>query len=130
MGLDITIAKGKVHPNYLQSMSEGEAIGCGLKYDGRDIVQISGGVYDARRMYRVRDALVAVMDNASESEYHLLTPRRVIDLRDTAKRYADMLIGNPGDVYYDELDKLRELQHCMESILSDESEDYYFAIWG
>jgi hypothetical protein len=131
MGLDISIVKGTVHPEYLQKMVEGETIGCGLRYGGVEIVESWGCVYDARKQYRVRDALVAALQSRAESEYHLLTQQRCIDIRDTSKRYADMLVGNPEDVYYDELDSLRKLSATMDLILKDDDDEaVFFAIWG
>lgn len=41
MGLDITLVKGTVHPNYLTGMEKGETIGSGLQFDGSDIITVT-----------------------------------------------------------------------------------------
>lgn len=130
MGLDITINEGTVHPKFLDTMLKGDCIGCGDMFEGEYIVQVTGEVYYQRKMYRVRDALCKGLNDKSESEYHLITPERAIAIRDVAKRFADMLIGNPSDTYYDELGPLRELSAVMDTIANDTSGSRYFAIWG
>lgn len=130
MGLDITIVKGTVHPNYLESMQKGDTIGCGLMFDNQSIVQPTGDVYYKRRMYKVRDVLIKSLNNASESEYHLLTPERVTTIIGHAMREADALSKSPGDVYFDEIQPLLDLAMCMHDIQKDEGDELHFAIWG
>lgn len=130
MGLDITIVKGRVHPSHLPDMQMGKTVGPALTFDGQEIVQVTTDVYYQRRMYKVRDVLVKVLNNGSESEYHLLTPSRVTDIIDEATHEAKCLSGSPGDVYFDEVQPLLDLASCMREIQRDEGDELYFAIWG
>jgi len=130
MGLDITLVKGRVHPNYLSAMVQGEAIGCGLKYKDTDIVTVTDDVYYQRRMYTVRDVLKEALGNASESEYHLLTPERMAKIIELAREKSEYLEVRPTDIYHDEVRPLCELILAVEAAQRDESDELYFAIWG
>jgi len=130
MGLDITIVKGRVHPSHLPDMQMGKTVGPGLLFDGQEIVQVTTDVYYQRRMFKVRDVLVKVLNNGSESEYHLLTPSRVSGIIDEATNEAKRLSGLPDDTYFDEVQPLLDLASCMREIQRDEEDELYFAIWG
>lgn len=130
MGLNINIFKGRVHPKDLTELQLGGSIGCALKRDDQDIVQITKGVYFQRRMYMVRDVLVKVLNNGSTAEYHLLTPSRVSGIIDEATRVAARLSVSPDDTYFDEVQPLLDLASCMREIQRDEGDELYFAIWG
>lgn len=130
MGLDITLVKGTVHPNYLAGMEKGETIGSGLQFDGGDIITVTSDVYYQRRMYVVRDVLKAALGNASESEYHLLTPERMTKIIELAREKSEYLEARPTDIYHDEVRPLCDLIKVVESAQRDESDELYFAIWG
>ncbi|QXO11069.1 hypothetical protein pEaSNUABM54_00243 [Erwinia phage pEa_SNUABM_54] len=130
MGLDITLVKGTVHPNYLARMEQGETIGAGLKFDGGDIITVTEDVYYQRRMFMVRDVLKAALGNASESEYHLLTPERMTKIIDLAREKSNYLEARPSDVYHDEVQPLCDLILAIDTAQRDESDELYFAIWG
>lgn len=78
----------------------------------------------------VRDVLKAALGNASESEYHLLTPVRMSKIIELAREKSEYLEARPTDIYHDEVRPLCDLIKAVESAQRDESDELYFAIWG
>jgi hypothetical protein len=133
MGLDITVGYAEVQPEAIIPMQKGESYGCGLLSGttGKVLVTMVDEAVYYRRIYTVRDVLCKALRNRSESEYHLLTPRRILRAIALTERKIDELNERgERDAYFDEVPKLREFRRVLHDLYATEREEPIVAIWG